>query len=384
VPSHSAQRIAVLGAFPFPLPQGSQVFVRDQLRALRAAGVETTLVCYGSGVGDAPNDLHVVRVPRILSPRALRAGPSLGKPLADAALARVFARAHRSHRFQAVLAHNAEAALAALAARRSTGVPVVYVAHTLLGRELDAYGPRALGFLSRRVGALLDRGIAAAVDGIAALSSQAVQDLARYTRAPIERIPPGHEPAPAPDAREQAELCARFGVEPSGFALYTGNLDRYQDLDELARAARLVPEVPIVVATHAARGRVAHSLRLLRVSPEQARALTFACAVALLPRRRAGGFPIKLLNYMEAARPIIARQGVAEGLVHARSAWLLEPDAPVENLASAIRVLASDPKRAAALVRGARATLETQHAWPELVKRTLLLIDAARAAQLGA
>ncbi len=35
--------------------------------------------------------------------------------------------------------------------------------------------------------------------------------------------------------------------------------------------------------------------------------------------------------------------------------------------------------RTAALGREARATLEAQHAWPELVKRTLALIDAARA-----
>ena len=88
------------------------------------------------------------------------------------------------------------------------------MAHTLLGRELDAYGPRALGFLSRGAGALLDRGIAAAVDGIVALCSEAAQRLAGYTRAPVERIPPGHDPAPAPDPHEQSEICARFGVEP--------------------------------------------------------------------------------------------------------------------------------------------------------------------------
>ncbi len=379
MPSGSALHLAVIGAFPFPLPQGSQVFVRDQIRALHAAGVDTTLVCYGSRAGTAPDDLHVVRVPRALSPSALRAGPSLGKPLADAALASVYARAHRARPFDAVLAHNAEAALVALAARRRTGVPVVYVAHTLLGRELDAYGPRALGFLSRPAGSLLDRGIAAAVDGIAALCSETAERLAGYTRAPVERIPPGLDPAPAPDPAEQARLCARFGVEPGRFALYAGNLDRYQDLDDLAATAGLVPDVPIVVATHAARGRVARSLRLLRVSPEQARVLTFACGVAVLPRRRGGGFPIKLLNYMEAGRPIVARQGVADGLVHARSAWLLEPDAPAESVAAAIRALASDPTRAAALGREARATLEAQHAWPELTRRTLALVDAARA-----
>ena len=99
MPSGSALHLAVIGAFPFPLPRGSQVFVRDQIRALHAAGVDTTLVCYGSRAGTAPDDLRVVRVPRALSPSALRAGPSPFKPLADAALAIVYARAHRARRF---------------------------------------------------------------------------------------------------------------------------------------------------------------------------------------------------------------------------------------------------------------------------------------------
>ena len=80
-------RLAVVAAFPFPLAQGSQIFVAEQVRALAAAGARVTLFCYGSGEGEPPEGLEIVRVPRRLSPRSLRAGPGLGKPLADAALA---------------------------------------------------------------------------------------------------------------------------------------------------------------------------------------------------------------------------------------------------------------------------------------------------------
>ena len=124
-------RIALLAAFPFPLPQGSQVFVGQQARALGEAGHDVTLLCYGRGEGECA-DVSVERIPRWLSPTPLRAGPSLGKPLADTALVAAYIAAHRRRPFDIALAHTGEAAVAGVMARRATGVPVVYVAHTLL------------------------------------------------------------------------------------------------------------------------------------------------------------------------------------------------------------------------------------------------------------
>jgi 1,2-diacylglycerol 3-alpha-glucosyltransferase len=365
----------VLGAFPFPLSQGSQLYARDQARALAGAGAGVTLFCYGSGEGAAPADLDVVRVPGLLSPAALLAGPSAGKPLADAALAARFAAEARRRRFDVALAHNAEAALAALLVRRLTRVPVVYVAHTLLGLELDAYATPALAGVARRAGGALDAALASRADGVLTLCSAAAERLAASARGPLEIVPPGLTPQPPPAADGVERACARCGVEPGRFALYTGNVDRYQDLDTLAEAARLLPELPVVVATHGERRTPPSRLRCVRMPPAESRALTFACALAVLPRRRQGGFPIKLLNYMEAGRAIVARRGVAEGLEHGVSAWLLDRDADAGELARTLAGLAADPVAAARLGRGARARLESHHAWPSLAARTLALAE---------
>ena len=56
-------RLALVGAFAFPLPQGSQLFVRDQAQALAAAGADVTLFCYGHGSGEEPPGLRIVRIP---------------------------------------------------------------------------------------------------------------------------------------------------------------------------------------------------------------------------------------------------------------------------------------------------------------------------------
>ncbi len=367
-------RLAVVAAFPFPVPQGSQVFVHEQVRALARAGAEPLLLCHGSG-SPPPEDIACLRVPAALSPRRTRAGPSAAKLVADPALAALLVRTHRRQAFDALLAHNAEAALVALALRPVLRRPVLYVVHTLWGEELECYLPVRFAGAATTVGSRLDRALAARADGVLVLGQAAALRLAPVARGPLRVIPPGLEPAAPPGPADRERACARAGVRQGAFALYAGNLDRYQDLDALEGAAQGVPELPLLVATHEPAPQRRGALRFVRVADaDEARALAFAAAVAVLPRRRPGGFPIKLLNYMEAARPIVAHRGVAEGLEHAVSAWLLAPDAGPGALASALRTLASDPALAARLGAGARAVLVERHAWPALAQRTLSLV----------
>ena len=349
--------------------------MREQLGALARAGAEPTLLCYGNGTGPPPEGIACLRVPAALSPRRTRAGPSAAKLLADPALAVLLASAHRRRPFDAVLAHNAEAALAALAVRPIVRRPVVYVVHTLWGEELECYLPPPLARTAGTLGTRLDRALAARADGVLALCEAAARRLAPFARGPLRVIPPGLETQPAPAQEERLRACARAGVRPGGFALYAGNLDRYQDLALLERAARAVPELPLLVATHEELPRSRGALRCVRVADAgEARALLFSAAVAVLPRRRPGGFPIKLLNYMEAARPIVAHRELADGLEHAVSAWLLAKDAGPDALAAALRALAADPALADRLGAGARAALAARHAGPALAGRTLALV----------
>ncbi|UCE84889.1 MAG: glycosyltransferase family 4 protein [Deltaproteobacteria bacterium] len=373
-------RIAVLGAFPFPVPQGSQVYAAEQARALLRAGALPTLICYGRGRGPDPADLDVLRASRALSPRRLRAGPSPLKPFADLSLLAALVRAHRRRRFDVVIAHNAEAALVALAARARLRLPVVYAAHTLLARELPSYAPRSVAGPLSRIGAALDARLARRADAVLALSAAGAAALEPHARGRVAVIPPGLEPAPAPSADAIAQTCERHRLVVGGYAVYAGNLDGYQNLETLARAAARLTDVTVVVATHARAAVPLAPLRVLRVRDlAEMRALVHGAGVAVLARRIAGGFPIKLLNYMEAGRAIVAYASVADTLEHDRSAWLLPDAADDAAMARAIETLARDPHRAARLGEGARAVLASQHAWPALAARTLRLVEHARA-----
>ena len=180
-------RLALIGAFPFPYPQGSQIYLAEQARALHAVGAEPVLLTYGrsrpAAAGVAPPGMEWIRSADWLSPKTERSGPSWMKPVADAALAATLLAAHRRRRFDAVLAHNAEAAVIAVATRAITGVPLIYVAHTLLRHELSAYASIRWRTLLDRAGDAIDRFIARHADGIIALGDDARTAMSSSSRS---------------------------------------------------------------------------------------------------------------------------------------------------------------------------------------------------------
>jgi len=386
-------RLALLGAFPFPYPQGSQVYFTEQARALAAAGAEPSLLTYASGLGESPPDLQVLRPPRWSAPTGMRSGPHPGKPVADASLLARYLSAHREHQFDAALAHNAEAALIALAARPVVRVPVIYCAHTILRFELSAYAAPRFGRGLSRIGAAIDRTIAGRSDGIIALSEDARGLLRRDARGPIRVLPPGLEPPePASDAEKRA-ACERHGLEPGRFVLYSGNLDGYQELDRLAAAARRLAAqaearggtgVRVVVATHDAEatkpsnvhaGTLA-GLAIVAVSgAAEMHALSSAAAVLVLARRRRGGFPIKLLNYMAAGRPIIAHERVAAGMTHGKNAWLLGEEADEAAWANAMTQLMANDAVMTRIGHASREHLAKHHDWSRIAEETLSFVS---------
>ena len=375
----------MLGAFPFPYPQGSQIFVTDHTRALVRGGVEAQLFSYGSGLGEVPKDLDCVASPSWLSPVAMRSGPTLAKIPADAGLLATYLRAARAQKFDVAFAHNAEAAMIALAARAHVNVPVIYVAHTILRHELSAYGWPVVGSMLAEVGGVIDRFIGRRVDGIVALCDDAKRDLAPIARGPVEVIPPGLDVGEEACASEVASACSHHGLALGEYALYCGNLDGYQDLDLLAQAAALMSkgggDPKVVVATHDATALPVSFYGVANLSCievenfAQMRALIAGAQSVVLCRQRRGGFPIKLLNYMEASKAIVAFQGIAPGFEHRESAWLLEEDAGAPQLAEALRALASNVSLRETLGQGARSLVETHHSWESLTHRTCALAE---------
>jgi glycosyltransferase involved in cell wall biosynthesis len=312
-------------------------------------GHEVHLLTYGQGedLRDARFEHHRIR--RLPGDDAMRSGPTPVKPFLDALLAFSLSRLLATRPFDVVHCHNYEAAavgLATIAAR--------------FGQTLDAEIPRradhTIALCGQSAEVLRDRGV---LDERISVVSPAVEDCSGLVSETTR--PPGP--------------VRRFVVG------YCGNLDRYQNLDLLARACanlatRLDSDVELRLVTHGSDVEEVARLRSLAVPSDLAvrRCGDFsdavremaACDVLTLPRRSGSGFPIKLLNYMSLGRPVVSNGCGSKALIDGVSGVIV-PDADRQAFARALESIASDPLTAARLGRGARTRFEEKFTWDRVV-----------------
>jgi len=344
-------RIAMVGACPYFVPQGSQVYLRDTALGLRGRGHEVHLVVYGYGAVDDGSGLPVHRGAMIPGSRKTAAGPSLSKPLLDLALAATLRRVVREQRINIVHAHNYEALIAALAVAKR---PIVYHAHNAMADELPYFLPRRRS--AAAVGAWLDRTFPRRADYIIAPH----QTLAAYL-AECGCDASGISVIPPPADTRFFEPCAVSDEVPP--VLYAGNLDAYQNLGLLQRAMGRVrsalPEARLLVAT-AQDGPLAGAEIIPIPDFDALRRVLAMDAVFACPRVSWCGYPIKLLNAMAAGMAIVACAGAAHPLRHQHDA-LIVPDNDEAAFAEALLSLLEGPELRRQLGQNARETIATAH-----------------------
>ncbi|MFK7895454.1 MAG: glycosyltransferase [Myxococcota bacterium] len=436
-------RLLLVGAFPYPHNQGSQVYFQEQAIALRDAGAQVELLTYATQAGAAISeptdpstralqDFKVHRSPRWTAPRSVRSGPSWAKPFADLGLGQTLRQTLASRiddaavdaahdapndakatvRYDAVLAHNAEAAVIALTALRKPRPPILYCVHTLMGHELSTYlktpllrplpptQPTGKRPFSTRVidrsGRVIDRWIARRVDGWIALTQSSARVMQQSAKGPGALIPP---PIPDPEtslkSRDVEEVCARYGLDPGRFFVYSGNLDPYQELDILAAVGQAATEPTAALPPGATSAKKPPVLVLASHDPaaadwaaarpgiqacivdssEEMQTLLRAARASLVLRKAVGGFPIKLANSLAVGTPAIAFHGREWGLLDGENSLLCDPENAVRSIANAIANLDQDSELALRLSRGARQLYLDQHLPASAARETLALIE---------
>lgn len=367
--------VAIVVAAPFPALQGSQVLVRQLAEGLAQRGHRIHLVTYGADSGALPKEVVVHRIPRLWGCKITASGPHPGKVILDALLAMKLLAVVRRQGVDLIHAHNYEAAIASLLVARVAGRPVVYHGHSAMADELPTYFATPVArAIAARMGAWLDRHVPCRADYCIGVTSDLVQLLrARGVSADgVECIVPGTADL---EEEEIASVPSRWiGLDAApteSTLLYAGNLDRYQNLDFLLRSFGRVramrPRARLLVVTHGEGSRYRRrarelgndGVRVLRVrSFPEARALIAAADIALCPRTEATGFPMKLLNYMAAAKPIVACAGSAKMLRDGQTG-LVVPNDDVQAFADAVIRLLDNPAERRRLGSGARAAVRS-------------------------
>lgn len=361
-------RVAMVVACEFPALRGSQVLVQDLAMNLADLGHEVHLLTHSGG-----GRLDASRPSLPGQGEAAPPGRWAGRFRKNLKLAVDLYQLVRRERIEVIHAHNYEAPLLAYPTRWLTGVPVVYHSHNALSDELAAYvGGRYAKSIARRLGGLLDRQVPRRADYAIALTDELEAFLLRCGVDPMRLgvLPPGVvSPNDTLDSHE-----IRDGGE---FVVgYAGNLDAYQDLDVLFQGfqgfRRQVQNAILRIITHEVDWRrragwmledlVAQGSAHVVVAPafsdvsgQMRRAHVLVC-----PRSSWSGYPIKLLNYMAAGRPIVAAAGSAKGICDEVSCLTFR-NGDSRHLAEQLLRLHADTPLGRRLVAGATATLRKNH-----------------------
>lgn len=303
-----------VACLPFPSYQGTQAALASMLEASASAGRETHVLTYAHGAYPLDAPYHVHRISDFPRVRSLRSGPSLGKLALDARCVAATRKLVDELEPEAIVAHHVEAALAA----RLAGVsPLYYVAHTSLEQEIEVYFPRLPAEALRVAGGLVDR----LALGLANRSAVVAPVLSKHLGEGVVHLPvPWRHEATKPETSSGARM------------LYAGNLDAYQGWEDLLEALRQLrrtrPDARLLVASESdptpAKRKVDRlGLRscvdFRRLDGEAARARAHAMSeLAWIPRRTAGGLPIKMLDAFARGLPVVATERATAGLpVHA-------------------------------------------------------------------
>jgi glycosyltransferase involved in cell wall biosynthesis len=384
LPDHDGEapprfRVAMVAACPFPCPRGTPVRILRMAEALARRGHEVHVVTYhlGSDPPDAPFRIHRIRDVRRY--RKISPGPTLRKlGQVDPLLAARVVDVVRDHALDLIHAHHYEGLLAGLWARRRTGRPIVYDAHTLLEPELPSYDLPLPAAVARRIGRWLDRTLPARADEVIAVTETIKRELVRAGGVAADRVTVvanGVEHERFKNAVESSR------VEAGSRLIFAGNTAPYQGIDHLLKSFRHVRErredVRLTVATGDSFEAYEGLARALRVREfvdvaqstfEQLPEQLGQADVALNPRLSCTGVPQKLLNYMAAARPIVSFEGSRWILEHGRTGWLVE-DGNDRSFADGVLRLLGDPSLAASLAMTARDVVLERYDWDRMATR---------------
>ena len=364
----------MVAACPFPAPRGTPIRALRMAEELASRGHRVHVVTYHHGVGPVDPSVHVHRIGK-LRYHELSPGPSLRKfTQLDPMLVRTLVRLLRRERVDLIHAHHFEGLLVGWAARALTrpGTPLIFDAHTLLTSELPTYHLGLPQWTKRFVAGRGDRWLPPLADHVASCTERIRSKL-------IETGAVGEDQVTlVPNGVELKRFETGDGRRAPGAPprlIFTGNLARYQGIELMLRALRLVlerrPEARLTIVTgstfapYEARARelgVRAAIDLVPATVEEEPGLLGAADVALNPRVDCDGIPMKLLNYMAAARPVVSFAGSAPGLTHGETAWLAD-DGDVSAFAAGVLGLLDDPGLGRTMGEAGRRFVQANHTW---------------------
>lgn len=365
------RRVAYVAFEPFPNAKGSGTRITATLRALVAAGYEVDLITLPprhASAGLPGVALHPIRLDeRNFLARALAFRDAVGRRL-------------RAIRPDIVHFRGVFEGQAALSYARVRGIPALFEANGLPSIELQYHYP-AVGASMQMQGRLRQLEADTLRDADVVLTQSETTLGFLRTRGLLEATP-AHV---IPNGAELPEIPTARATSERPTVLYTGTLAPWQGVAELLMAARRCARVrPLdVVLAGPVRRRwrtqLERFIRRLRIESvvtltgavdrEDLSEAILGADVCVAPLRRdvrnktQGCSPIKLFEYLAAARPVLATDLPCVREIVDETRGELVPTPRPKVLAERILGLLDDTERGAELGRAGRAWVSAHATW---------------------
>lgn len=368
----------MVAACPFPYPRGTPVRILRMTEALTARGHEVHVVTYHHGDMNEPTAFPVHRIRDVKTYRKFSPGPTYQKLfLIDPLLARKLKAVVREHDIDLIHAHHYEGLLVAAAARRASGHPVVYDAHTLLESELPFYRMGLPASWKRGIGRRIDRWLPRKAEHVIAVTDRIrnyLIDRGGLSPDRVSKVQNGVEATHFGNAIAGPRWRDEKGVRR---VVYAGNLAAYQGIELMlhafAGALKKRGDIRLVLVTGSPFDAYEDLARALGIRdridiipggferlPEE-----FGRAhLAVNPRTECDGIPQKLLNYMAGALPVVSFAGSAKNIAHGKNGWIVE-DQDIPAFSEAILELLGKPKVAEEIGLRARELVLEKSTWEQ-------------------
>lgn len=386
-PKRRPLRVAMVVASPFPANHGTPGSIREMAVALSKKGHHIHIAAYHYGNGPVAADIRIHRIPNFGFKKKVVVGPTWEKPLLDFLMLFNLYQVVSREKIDIIHAHNYEGAIIGYIVSLITGKPLIYNAVNTMEDELATYNFIRPRFVALWLAKFLDYVVPHMGDHIFAISQELV-DFMNARKIPSERVHfiplgidlscfEGHSPAFA---------RLKYGLGDQPLIMYTGILDKLQRVDHILLAMQLVlkrfEHVRLVMVVNIAKEEdsvefwtLADKLgirdRITIVENktfEEIPLILSAADVTIVSRPYLPGFPIKMLNYMAAGKPIVTYRGASKGLRHNEHAYLVENN-NWQGLAEGIISLLQHPEKAAELGANARQWVASQYCWRHLSEK---------------
>lgn len=372
-------RVLVLAPQPFYQPRGTPIAVRMLVKTLAEAGHEVDLLTYHEGEDISLGGAQLHRIASLPFVENIRPGFSLKKVICDVVMAIKAAQMVRRNEYDVVHAVE-EASFIARGLRELTRTPYVFDMDSSMSQQIASEYSIARPFrpFMEAMEAWAIRGSAATVVMCKALEERVTE---ASPNTPVLRL---EDVSTLDDTEVEEDLRRDYSIE-GPMIMYVGNLERYQGIDLLIDAFRLVAEKDeeahlVIIGgsdEHIDQYRAQAADREIsdRVHFPGPRPLHHLggylrqADILVSPRIEGANTPMKIYSYLDSGRPVVATRKRTHTQVLDDEIAMLAEAAP-KAMAEAIHRLIRDEDLQDRLAANARKRVAEEYS-PEAFRRKL-------------